>query len=199
MARAWRRPEEEDKDFLDSDTSTASSNSGYEGSFRRKQPNSNRVTLPEWMKLYGQNPTFITGSARNRSEKKPKPVFEQRPDTCMLENLISVWEKKQKSDLLRWIPSERCHRCEWVLNVTLLQWIWEIWPTPQIRKTLSLFLPSSLLIIMILIELKSEPASHGWWPKPSVQVGGVFLFLQHHLCLLIWFPMCCTECIWYQL
>lgn len=35
MGRAWRRPEE-DKDFLGSDTSSASSNSGHEGSIKRK-------------------------------------------------------------------------------------------------------------------------------------------------------------------
>ncbi len=147
----------------------------------------------------GRTPLFLPD--------RPEIEVKRSPNQCLNSDLTHVcykiWSlyerKKQKSDLLRWIPSERCHRCEWVLNVTLLQWIWEIWPTPQIRKTLSLFLPSSLLIIMILIKLKSEPVSHGWWPKPSVQVGGVFLFLQHHLCLLIWFPMCCTECIWYQL
>lgn len=149
------------------------------------------------MKLYGQNPTFITGSARNRCEKKPNRVFEQRPDTCMIQNLIYVWEKTAKV----WFDALNSFgemSSLWVLDVTLQQWIWEIWPTPEIRKTLSLFLPSSLLIIMTSIELKSEPASHGWWPKPLVQVGGVFLFLHHHLCLLIWFPMCCIECICYQ-
>lgn len=53
------------------------------------------------MKLSGQNPTFITGSARNRCGNKPSRVFEQRPDTCMLQNRICVWQKTSKSPIWR--------------------------------------------------------------------------------------------------
>ncbi len=150
------------------------------------------------MKLYGQNPTFITGSAWNRSEKKHKPVFEQRPDLCMLENLISVWEKKAKVrfDALNsfgemsslWV-SAGCDTA--AVNMGDL--------TDSTDPKNTFIVPAIKSFDHYDFNRAKIRASLTWLVAKAFGTGRWRISLSPTSSLSLWFPMCCIDCILYQL